>query len=213
MPGRPGVDEQIAEYYQAMDDLTQAAVNGRINEKQFKDEAERLTIAALILLYLLGGGDPAKQDRALAPKIKINKRSIGLLSDDIYSGRYSANEKQTEADGKRKLLTRLVMWGVAIYGAYNLGRTWQLPKLDYETGVLAEPAEEWRRGPTKEGCHTCTTLDGVGLTVSDWRYLASAGIEPQSPDLDCHGYYCLCGLYPTDILPVDVSSVLRSLQV
>jgi hypothetical protein len=222
LPGIVTVDEQLASYYTDMDELTVAALAGRVDEQQFKKEAERLAMAVLVLLFLLGGGDQAKQQTALTERIQKQKQSIDLLADDIYSGRYSARTaeqvkpgrpEQTADEARAKLLNRLVMWVTAVYAGYNIGRIFQSPRLDMETGQLVEPAEQWRRGATKEGCTDCVTLDGVVLTVSDWQRLYRAGVYPQSGDLECTGRYCLCTLTPTDLPAENINGVLRALRV
>ena len=49
----------------------------------------------------------------------------------------------------------------------------------------------WRRGGTSEPCTDCLELDGVIKTAEQWQ---TAGIEPQSPDLECGGWNCQCQL-------------------
>ncbi len=52
----------------------------------------------------------------------------------------------------------------------------------------------WRIGPTKEHCRSCSRLNGKVKRKSQW---IASGIRPQSPQLECHGFNCLCTLNPT----------------
>lgn len=53
----------------------------------------------------------------------------------------------------------------------------------------------WRMGPTREHCVDCQNYEGRVYRASVWdKY----GIRPQSRDLSCHGYNCLCYFEPTD---------------
>ena len=54
---------------------------------------------------------------------------------------------------------------------------------------------EWVRGPTEQGCSTCTQLNGIVAWGREWE---AAGVKPQGSMLECHGFNCLCDLQPTD---------------
>jgi len=59
----------------------------------------------------------------------------------------------------------------------------------------ADQKLEWVLGPTEEHCRDCATYAGRVYRASTWmRY----GIQPQSPQLACHGFRCQCRLEPTD---------------
>lgn len=47
----------------------------------------------------------------------------------------------------------------------------------------------WELGNTEEHCTDCLALNGQVKTSSEWL---SAGIAPQSPDLECGGWLCDC---------------------
>lgn len=68
----------------------------------------------------------------------------------------------------------------------------------YNNGVLIIRAETggnliWQVGET-EHCDTCLKLNGTVASAKDWTL---SGWQPQSRDLDCHGYNCQCTLTPT----------------
>lgn len=54
---------------------------------------------------------------------------------------------------------------------------------------------EWIEGETSDKCDDCVRLNGTVARAQDW---ADSGWKPQSPDLACHGFNCLCQLTPTD---------------
>lgn len=53
----------------------------------------------------------------------------------------------------------------------------------------------WQLGPTKVHCGTCLKMNGKVKRASQWD---RAGVRPQSPELECGGWRCLCTLNPTD---------------
>jgi hypothetical protein len=194
--GNPTADPQLLRYYQQIDDLTGRALAGDIDERGFQQELNRLTTAAILLLFLLGGGDvgsPAGA-RQLAQHQQIARESAARLASDIFDGRYSADGRQTGEDGREKLRNRLVLWTVTAAGVYALGQVHTAPAVG-QGGQFAEARYRWTRGPTARPCRDCAGLDGVVLTASEW---ARMGIRPQSPSLNCGGWRCLCRLELTD---------------
>ena len=88
------------------------------------------------------------------------------------------------------------LWTRSFDGLVSKGQTHTPPVVDEDTGEEVEVTFVWRRGATKKPCRDCLALDGQVHTAAEWR---SAGIEPQSPDLACGGWECLCKLFPTDL--------------
>ena len=79
------------------------------------------------------------------------------------------------------------MWS----GRYNEVRDQARIEFSKGTGQMFE----WVLGPTEQHCTTCGGLSGIVATADEWD---ESGYRPQSPDLECHGYHCLCELQPTD---------------
>lgn len=204
----PTLDPQLAAYYRQIDELTGLALRGDVDERTFMQEMERIVTAVLRTAFLLAGGDLGNEAalNRLDSELEQQRQSIEILAGDIYDGRYSPRSEddaapglppQTAVEGREKLQNRLVLWVVAAVKLYNIGKTYAPPQL--EAGQIQEPRYRWDRGPTEQGCVDCVALDGVILTASEWR---SLGLEPQSADLACGGYNCLCKL--TQVLEVSV---------
>lgn len=202
----PAANARITRYIRELDRLTGAALDGRLFENEFQGEMIALTAADLELLFQLAGGDPASAvgQLRLQNELLLHRQSIATLTNDIYTGRYSARSEplpgrpeQTAVEGRDKLRNRLVLWGFSAAGVFHLGQETIRP------GQL-EPAYVWLLGNTEEHCVDCQLLDGVVLTASDWGRL---DIRPQSPGLACGGYHCDCGREPTNQEPIPLDEV------
>jgi hypothetical protein len=94
-----------------------------------------------------------------------------------------------------RLKSRLDLW-------QNVGREVQ------HKGMIDEPNSEkklvWRLGGTEDHCTDCSALNGKVLTASEWK---SAGIAPQSRDLECGGWRCDCRLEETGEPSVGLSAI------
>lgn len=58
-----------------------------------------------------------------------------------------------------------------------------------QTMACADQKLAWRLGPTREHCSSCLKLNGKVKRASQWQ---AAGIRPQSRELECGGWRCLC---------------------
>lgn len=86
--------------------------------------------------------------------------------------------------GWEKLIGRINLWRNQGNSAYNSGIVDSEPAAD-------EPRYMWVLGATERHCRDCLELNGQIKTASEWR---AAGIQPQSPDLQCGGWNCDCSL-------------------
>jgi hypothetical protein len=212
--GESEIDGQLREYFNDLDALTNRALRGRLPEDDFRRELERLTLPLVLSAFLLAGGsldEPGAQNELSRQQAQI-RNSIGVLTDDLYSGRFSRREvrdaepqrpSQTADEGRQKLRNRLALWVYGMAGIYTVGQTFMPPRI--VDGQLTEPRLIWRRGPTEDPCDDCLSLDGTVLTAREWRV---TGIRPQSPQLACTGRRCLCGLYETEAASVGLTGVL-----
>lgn len=86
--------------------------------------------------------------------------------------------------GWQKLVNRVNLWRNQGNNAYNNGIVDSEPTAD-------EPRYMWQLGNTERHCSDCLNLNGQIKTAAEWR---AAGIQPQSPDLECGGWNCDCSL-------------------
>ncbi len=186
---------RLEQYERDLQALMDMALSGRIREDDFRREMERITVAAILIMYLLGGGDPAKQQSALNAQLLQNSRSVAGLTDDIYSGKYSERQEpepglpeQTKQRGREKLFTRITLWVFALSGIYAIGQI-KAPPVNNQL-----PMYRWVLGRTEKHCRDCLWANGQTLTSEGWDRLAAVGIAPQSSSLECRGYYCDCRL-------------------
>lgn len=190
---------QLQRYYDQIQALTDRALNGDIYENEFGREYERLALAALLLAFLLAGGD--QSNPAAARELEIAQRqareSAGKLASDIYDGRYSASDEtgQTAEQGREKLDSRLALW------TFSLGELYHVGMLYNRSGRN----KRWGLGFTEKHCDTCLRLDGVVLTPDEWSFL---GIRPQSSKLACRGFHCDCDWTETDEPSIGLENVM-----
>lgn len=207
------IEDELSDYQRQLDDLARQANEGEIDQDEFEDTLEALTIAILVLamlrgtegtseaeellidaaLMVLGGEgydigletltDPAILEEALPPEV------VSLLQTEIEGSLASTLGTDIYAgeyrDNAEGLLSRLAMWGTTALGLYYYGQFAGHPEQRYI----------WLRGATLEPCADCIRLDGQIHTGSEWK---ASGWRPQSLRLACTGRRCQCGIYPTD---------------
>lgn len=200
------LNEQLLKYWRDVELLASLALDGDVDEEYFKDRLTTLTFAAILLLFILAGGNPdtSAGENELNEQRKIATNSIALLATDVFDGRYSARAEaepsrpiQDAGQGKEKLLNRLVLWTVTLAGVYHLGK------------IYGEATQrlEWRVGAT-EHCRDCLRMNGIVLTKEEWQRLKRLGLFPQSSDLECGGYRCQCGVYETGKPSIGIDRVI-----
>lgn len=225
--GDKDIDPELKRYYGELDTLSRQAIAGEIDRKSFEEQARDIVIAAMLLAFALGGGDPKSPDARLtvASQRVIALKSVDDLAADLYSGKFSEQSDggqvvRTKKRGLELLALRLGLFTVTAYGLYNIGKTYlpdgikkvTLPDGTVET--VPEPRRlKWKRGPTEQGCRDCIILDEVVLTTHEWRRLYEAGLYPQSHDLKCNGYNCLCSRNETEEESAGIDNVLKRLGV
>jgi hypothetical protein len=199
--GDPDVDRRIEGHRDELEELTQQALNGEITRGEFEARMRDAVTAALLLAFLMAGGNPQNEEaqRAIAAQEAKSATSIARLADGIYSGRYNARTAdealpgrppQTAEEGRQKLSNRLLLWLGTMASVYWLGH-------NYAPG--ADVTETWHLGRTEQHCETCFALDGVTLTRAEWARL---GYHPRSSKLACGGFHCDCSRTPEG-LPSD----------
>jgi len=154
--------------------------NGRLTTAQWQERMRREIKDLHRTQYIAGRGGVEN----------MTPRDWGRLGADLKNVQYKAldNFALDIADGKLspaqiKARSRIYMNGSK--KQYRRGKAMSAGFFD------DEPFFVWQRGSTKEPCSDCLELDGQVKTLSEWE---DAGIEPQSPDLECGGWNCRCQL-------------------
>lgn len=196
----PAIDPQLASYYANLDELTGRALSGEIDEDEFRDELKRLAAAALLLAFLLAGGDDenAEAQAQLIEAATMTAESAEALAGDLFDGRYSQSDTQTADEGRGKLRTHLELWVFAMAGMFTEGQVYSRPVNGREKTF------RWDLGFTFRHCRDCAGLAGTILTASEWQ---QAGIAPQHHDLECGGWRCDCRLTETDEASIGFENV------
>jgi hypothetical protein len=101
--------------------------------------------------------------------------------------------------GWDRLISRIGLWINHAIGAYNSGVIDSEPEPGQQ-----EQRYTWRLGATERHCSDCLRLNGTTLTASEW---ARAGIQPQSPQLQCGGWRCDCRLELTEAESIGFENV------
>lgn len=175
------LDTLVSEYTDQIDEAATAAVNGETDKDTFKRTMEAIIAALLLAAFLRGSKTAEAQDltpsqrRQLDATISISQDAVAGFADDIYSGKYAADNL-----GEQGIANRLPLWGGTLAGVYALG---QVNRAD-------NPRLQWQVGPT-EHCSDCANFNGQIKTANEWR---QGGLLPQSSGLQCHGYRCQCRL-------------------
>lgn len=192
------IDSELRRYYDEIEALAQMARQREIEQQEFEERMRRMVLAALLLAFLLGGGDATSRvgNDFIQEQRLLHERSISDLSATIYGGGYDVE------GGGDMLANRLILWVTAVARVFNKGKQLAPPP----PGMLAteEPRLRWIYDPRKEHCDDCALLHNVVLTVSEWARL---GIEPQSPQLQCGGWRCGCRWEATDAPSIGLENV------
>jgi len=181
-------EQQILDEYEiALAALFALALARDMSQADFVMQLDMLVSKTMVSLFLAAGAHPDDLgNAALANEIAINRKSAVNVANDIYAGRYDERETppQTALEGETKLSNRLLIWVRKAAVAAALGALFK-PVIDKTIRTV------WKVGAT-DHCQTCINLNGVVLTLEEWRVLSGRGIYPQSPTLACHGFNCKC---------------------
>lgn len=176
-----------AAYAKSIRDSVRGLWSGVFNVNQFIDSM----IAAIQI-----GLDRAFQDgakKAGVAEVELTQEEMVKLNDVIadeinhvlpFANDVSMNDKSSGA----KLgphITRTVKWGIRYREVVNLAMTM----------ARTNPKQKWNIGPTESHCRDCANLNNRVYRASTWR---KWGVRPQSKELACQGFECLCFFSVTD---------------
>jgi hypothetical protein len=209
-PVQRQVEDELDQYQSQLTELSDQLQAGDIDDSEFQDRLEALTVAIILLAFLRGGQieDEEMAESALAvlenggasaieidwdaippeavdelqQEIDVSTEAGAGLGTAIMAGQYE--------DKAAALASRLAMWATTALGMYGLG---QLFRTDTETRMT------WLKGATLESCSDCSALNGQTHTIGEWKaFFARTGKRPGSRSLACGGWHCLCQTYETN---------------
>jgi hypothetical protein len=174
------LDDLMADYDEQLTSLVDSARGGQTSQDSFEEELAAIAAAMLLAAFLRGSRlsenelTDAMRER-FGAEVEINLDSISGFADDIYDGKYSADNLGEEGAG-----FRIALWVGALAGVYAQG----------QVSRKGNPLYRWRVGPT-EHCSDCAGFNGQVKTAEQWL---SGGLLPRSSALQCHGFRCQCVL-------------------
>lgn len=178
------VSREITNYQNNIERLSAQAQNGEISQDEYTQKMKQL--AAMIALIVFMAGSKKRQDQFTEDDKRELSHYDGLttaaaigIANDIFSGRYRDENRQSDMDGI--LSSRLSLWALTAAGVFAVGQ-------------LAGNTDDylvWRRGATLAPCKTCIALDGVVRTAENWK---KTPYRPQARNgsLECGGWNCDC---------------------
>ena len=174
------LDGVVDAYRGNVERLAERLDSGRLTTAQWQERMRRELKDVHRTQYIVGRGGVDK----------MTPRDWGRLGSDLRWQQYRAldNFALEIADGNLSLAqikARSRIYVNASRKQYRRGKN------ESGLGVEDEPFFMWQRGSTEEPCSDCLALDGQVKTLREWE---AAGIEPQSPDLECGGWNCQCRL-------------------
>lgn len=202
-PVQRQVEDELDQYQQELTDLSDQLQAGTIDDSEFQERLEALTVAIILLAFLRGsqieddvmaesalaalesGGTsavvidwdaiPAEAVEDLQGEIDVSTEAGAGLGAAIMAGQYE--EKAAS------LTSRLAMWATTALGMYGLGQLFR--------GDSDNVYYQWSRNKAQDSCEDCIRLDGQVHTASEWQ---KSGWRCQSRSLACRGYNCGCSL-------------------
>ena len=162
--------------------------NGDMSESEFVDDLADLVEKQFIRAWNEGARDVGVSPEQMTD-VDLQERDDLILEQYNYIENYAAEIAQASRDGTSvaQYQARADMWA----NRYNEARDSARIYFSRGTGQLFE----WVLGPTNEHCRHCGTLAGIVARADEWD---ASGYRPQSEDLECRGFNCLCELQPSD---------------
>ncbi len=174
------LDALMAGYDDDLTSLVEDARTGKISKNEFENELEALAAVILMSAFMSGARISESEltdamREAVGEEIQFSLDAVGNLADDLYEGRYAADDL-----GEEGAHNRTALWVGSLAGLYAMG---QLRR-------KGDPYYRWEYGST-EHCADCQRLNGQVHTAAEWL---TSGYMPHGRNLACHGYRCQCAL-------------------
>jgi hypothetical protein len=178
------------DYQRAIRNAVRGLWIGEFDYDQFFDAMSTAIEFHIPQAWYSGARDCGVQPNELTADEKAEiKRNIQYEKRWI-EGYATAIEENSRANGGKltPLFTRAKIWIGRYEGIRSQARAM----------ACGNKKLKWVKGPTASSCRSCTKLDGKVKRASYWY---ERGILPRvhgAEYLECHGFFCLCELVPTD---------------
>lgn len=130
----------------------------------------------------------SEADMSSAEQLELGRMIIDEFDHVERFGDYILANNKESGGLFKSLNNRIDMWMNRFRDATNRARTM----------IAGDAPLEWMLGATEEHCASCGSLAGKVKRASQWEaFFLATGLRPQSQELACHGYNCLCVLSPT----------------
>jgi len=175
----------VSSYQAGLRSATRGFYNGVLTQGQFVDSMESTIRRGLTQAFIEGAKVCNVAQDELTDK-ELDALTEAIESEYEYISDFAAGIEESEK--LAALYSRLDRWTLRYTDILNRAKTM----------ACADEKLEWRLGATEKHCNTCPRLNGKVKRGSQWDRL---GIHPQRPPnscLDCGGWECKCGVYPTD---------------
>lgn len=130
-------------------------------------------------IYGVEPGELTEEEHArLTAEVNAERTFVGGFGQAIVSNSKAFGGKLTP------LFSRAELWVVGYNRVRIMGSSY----------AAKDQKFEWRLGPTKEHCSSCSRYNGRVYRASVWR---KHNIQPRMYNLACRGYNCSCDFYLT----------------
>jgi len=193
--GESTIDPLLAEYENSLRALVEQAIRREIDAETFEIRLNELILSQFVEGFLLGvGALPLMALDALTAEARIVLRqlqqeqamAIQEFTSDIFTLNQYTDIGDKVTDGLSRAFDRVVLWVLALAGAYALGQLYRQPTVKGEVLYW-----KWVIGNTLEHCVDCLRLNGQVHTSAEWLL---SGFIPQGSSLACGGWRCDCHL-------------------
>ena len=174
-------------YRRGIRGATRGLWNGALDFNQFFDAMMSVVRRGITVAWHEGAKECGVAPSELTPEEKMALQQAIVHETNYISDFAQVIEAGSKANGGNMgpLMVKAELWINRYLDISNQA------KID----ACGDKKLAWRLGATKIHCEDCSRFNGKVKRASQWQ---RAGIRPQSHDLECGGWRCLCVLESTD---------------
>lgn len=175
----------IASFRRGVRSAVRGLWSGALSRSQFNSSLSTVIKGELTTAWSEGAAECQVQADELTED-EIKARDAFIKEQQSYVSGFGGDIREVDKLSKGKLqplFERAEMWVNRWNDAKNQGKLL----------ACGNKKMTWLIGPTESHCRDCSKYNGKTYRASAW-----GDIRPQSPNLACHGYRCLCSFQVTD---------------